>query len=70
MALANDAGLAQPAVDETVAGEPAGRDIGTVRLADDLVTRAQQTGARVTFIEDPDLLRPYGGVAALLRYRI
>lgn len=70
MALANDAGLAQPAVDETVAGEPAGRDIGTVRLADDLVTRAQQTGARVTFIEDPDLLTPYGGVAALLRYRI
>jgi len=70
MALANDGGLANPAVDEAVAGEPAAGDIGTVRLADELVTKAQQTGARVTFIEDGALLKPYGGVAALLRYRI
>jgi peptide chain release factor subunit 1 len=70
MALANDAGVANPAVDEVAAGEPAARDIGTVRLADELVTKAQQTGARVTFIEDGTLLKPYGGVAALLRYRI
>jgi peptide chain release factor subunit 1 len=70
MALANDASVANPAVDEVAAGEPAAGDIGTVRLADELVTKAQQTGARVTFIEDGALLRPYGGVAALLRYRI
>jgi peptide chain release factor subunit 1 len=70
MALANDAGVANPAVDEVAAGEPAARDIGTVRLADELVTKAQQTGARVTFIEDGTLLKPYGGVAALHPYPI
>jgi peptide subunit release factor 1 (eRF1) len=37
--------------------------------ADLLVTRARRTGARVTFIEDPALLAPVGGVGALLRYR-
>jgi peptide subunit release factor 1 (eRF1) len=41
-----------------------------VRLADELVTRAKQTSAKVTFIEDAELLQPHGGVAALLRYRI
>ncbi len=38
--------------------------------ADLLVTRARQTGARVTFIEDPALLGGVGGVGALLRYRL
>lgn len=37
--------------------------------ADMLVTRARQTGARVTFIEDTALLSGVGGVGALLRYR-
>jgi hypothetical protein len=41
----------------------------TVRLSDELVTKAQ-TGARVSFIEDVALLEPYGGVAATLRFRI
>jgi peptide subunit release factor 1 (eRF1) len=41
-----------------------------VRLADELVRRAKQTGATVTFIEDPELLQDYGGVAGLLRFRI
>jgi peptide subunit release factor 1 (eRF1) len=41
-----------------------------LKLADELVTRAQQTGARVRFIEDPDLLKDFGGVGALLRFRI
>jgi peptide subunit release factor 1 (eRF1) len=41
-----------------------------VRLADELITKAKQTSARITFIEDPDLLSGYGGVAALLRFRI
>jgi len=39
-------------------------------LADELVARARQTGARVTFIGDPALLAGVDGVGALLRYRI
>lgn len=35
-----------------------------------LVTRARNTGARVTFIEDSALLADIGGVGALLRYQI
>ena len=42
----------------------------TLVLADELVTRAQQTGARVRFIEDPTLLEPVGGVGGLLRFRL
>lgn len=38
--------------------------------ADLLVTRARQTGARVTFIEDAALLAGVGGCGALLRYRL
>ena len=41
-----------------------------LRLSDELVTRAQQTGARVRMIEDPELLRDHGGVGATLRFRI
>ena len=70
MALANDGGLAQPEVESVAAGEAERTDIGTVRLADELVSKARQTGARITFVEDPSLLERYGGVAALLRYRI
>ena len=69
MAIANDAGIAEPAVEPSAAGEPAAAEMGTVRLADELVTKAQQTGARISFIEDPSLLESYGGVAATLRYR-
>jgi peptide chain release factor subunit 1 len=69
-ALANDTGLLEPAVETAAAGEPAEADAGAVRLADELVTKAKQTGARVTFIEDSSLLEPYGGVAALLRFTI
>ena len=39
-------------------------------LADTLVGIAHQTAAKVTFIEDPYLLKEIGGVGALLRYRI
>jgi len=41
-----------------------------LKLADELVTRAQQTGAAVRFIENSDLLKDFGGVGALLRFRI
>jgi peptide subunit release factor 1 (eRF1) len=70
MAIANDAAVAEPAVEPSAAGEPATAEMGVVRLADELVRKAQQTGARIQFIEDPTLLQPYGGVAATLRYRI
>ena len=69
MALANDAALAEPAVEPSAAGEPASADIGVVRLADELVRKAQQTGARIEFIEDAALLEAHGGVAATPRYR-
>jgi peptide chain release factor subunit 1 len=70
MAIANDAAIAEPAVEPSMAGEPSGADAGTVRLADELVTRAHQIGARICFVEDASLLEPYGGVAATLRYRV
>lgn len=38
--------------------------------ADLLVTRARNTGAQVTFIEDAALLADVGGVGALLRYQL
>lgn len=41
-----------------------------LKLASELVTRAEQTGARVRFIEDPQLLSNFGGVAARLRFRV
>ncbi len=41
-----------------------------VLLPDLLVTKARQTDATVTFIEDPALLAEVGGVGAFLRWRI
>jgi peptide subunit release factor 1 (eRF1) len=41
-----------------------------VALADELVNKAQQTGARVSFIENAELLSSVGGVGALLRFRL
>jgi len=38
-------------------------------LPDLLVTKAKQTSAAVTFIEDSALLESTGGVAAFLRWR-
>ena len=69
LADAEEAGLAEPAVDTTAAGEAAESDPQAVRLADELITKAQQTAARITFIEEPSLLEKHGGVAALLRFR-
>jgi peptide chain release factor subunit 1 len=70
-ALANDSAIAEPAVETVSAGgEAPDAAPEVVRLADELITRAKQTGATVTFVEDPSLLQPYGGVAALLRFTI
>lgn len=70
MAIANDSAIAEPVVEPSAAGEAATAEMGTVRLADELVTKAHQTAAKVCFIEDASLLEAYGGVAASLRYRI
>jgi peptide chain release factor subunit 1 len=69
-ALANDSTLLEPAVEPAAGGEAAEASPRVVRLADELVTRAKQTAATVTFIEDETLLQEYGGVAALLRFAI
>jgi peptide chain release factor subunit 1 len=67
---ANDVSVAEPVLESVSAGEPANTQPEIVRLADELVAKAKQTSARITFIEDADLLSGYGGVAALLRFRI
>ena len=67
---ANDVGVQEPAVEVAAAGEAAEQDPKVVRLADELIAKAKQTSARVRFIEDTSLLAPYGGVAALLRFRV
>jgi peptide chain release factor subunit 1 len=69
-AMANDSTLLEPAVEPAAGGEAAEASPRVVRLADELVTRAKQTAATVTFIEDATLLQEYGGVAALLRFTI
>ena len=53
-----------------LAGEAAQAPAEAVKLADELVTKAAQTSARITFVQDPGLLSEYGGVAGLLRFRI
>jgi len=60
--------MSEPAVTPSAAGEAAEARSETVRLADELITRATQTAAKITFVEDPDLLANYGGVAATLRF--
>jgi len=67
---ANDAVLAEPAVETASAGEAADSSPEVVRLAEELIAKAKQTAAKITFIEDPELLKDYGGVAALLRFTI
>jgi peptide chain release factor subunit 1 len=54
----------------TQTGSPENADQRQLHLSDELVTRAEQTSARIRMIEDPELLRPYGGVGATLRFRI
>lgn len=70
LAIANDSTLLEPAVETAAGGEAAQADPHVVRLADELVRRAKQTGATVTFIEDASLLTSCGGVAALLRFAV
>jgi peptide chain release factor subunit 1 len=55
-------------VDTTATGPDL--DPNRVKLAGELVALAQQTSARIRFIEDASLLADVGGVGALLRFRI
>ena len=45
-------------------------DTERLKIADELVTKAQATSARIRFIENEDLLLDVGGVGALLRFKI
>jgi peptide chain release factor subunit 1 len=43
--------------------------LGSPEVANELVLKARQTGARIRFIEDPALLADVDGVGALLRFK-
>jgi peptide subunit release factor 1 (eRF1) len=65
------AALATPGPVEVDTSRPnAVDDTERYKLADDLVTKAQQTSARIRFVEDPQLLEEVGGVGAVLRFKI
>jgi peptide chain release factor subunit 1 len=70
VAVAHDSALAEPMVETVIAGEAADAPPAAVRLADELVTKAAQTSAKITFVQDAELLAPYGGVAAILRFTV
>jgi peptide subunit release factor 1 (eRF1) len=62
---------AAPGDVQAITTNPAGAaDEKRLKLSDELITRAQQTSARIRFIEDASLLADVGGVGALLRFRI
>jgi peptide chain release factor subunit 1 len=69
VAILSDAEVVEPVVGGQD-GAVANIEADSVIVAADLVARARQTGARITFIEDPALLEEVGGCGALLRYRI
>jgi peptide subunit release factor 1 (eRF1) len=61
---------AAPGMVQVDSSAPTAADEKRFKLSDELVTRAQQTSARIRFIEDASLLADVGGVGALLRFRI
>ena len=69
VAILSDTEVAEPVVaghDGAVAAiEP-----DSVIVADDLIKRARQNSARITFIEDASLLEGVGGCGALLRFPV
>ena len=60
----------QPPDVSVATSAPVADDAEALKLADDLVTKAQQQSARIRFIEDPQLLGEVGGVGAILRFKI
>lgn len=59
---------AEVAAAGTAAVQPA-KELSPKTIADALVSLAGKSGARVTFIEDEELLADVGGVGAFLRYK-
>jgi peptide subunit release factor 1 (eRF1) len=70
VAILSDAEVVEPVVAGQDGGVVANIEADSVIVAADLVARARQTSARITFIEDPSLLEEVGGCGAFLRYRI
>ena len=68
--ILSDAEVVEPTVAASDPAAVSNTEPDSVIVAHELVTRAQQTSAKVTFIEDPALLAEFGGVGATLRYRI
>ena len=68
--ILSDAEVVEPVVAASDPAAVSNTEPDSVIVAHELVARAQQTSAKVFFIEDPALLAEYGGVGALLRYRI
>jgi peptide subunit release factor 1 (eRF1) len=65
------AALAVGQADELIlSASPASLGDDGEAVAEELVTQARQTSAAITFIDDPELLAPVGGVAVMLRYRV
>lgn len=63
--------LDRPPAERAAAGEPLPAEGTPVeRTAEELVTRAAQTAAKVTFIEDHALLQDVDGVGAFLRFKL
>jgi peptide chain release factor subunit 1 len=69
VAILSDNEVVEPVV-AGADGAVASLEPDSVIVADDLVTRARQTSARISFIENESLLAEVGGVGAILRYRI
>jgi peptide subunit release factor 1 (eRF1) len=67
-ALPPDSAPGKVAVATSAPGDYA--DSARMKLANELVTRAHQQGARIRFIEDPELLADIGGVGAILRFKL
>jgi peptide chain release factor subunit 1 len=57
-------------VDVDTSAPDADLDTERLKLADELVTKAHATSARIRFVEDASLLWEVGGVGALLRFKI
>lgn len=70
VAILSDAEVVEPIVAGDDGGTVANIEADSVIVAADLVARARQTSARITFVEDPALLEEVGGCGAFLRYRI
>ena len=70
VAVLSDAEVVEPVVAGDDGGTVANIEADSVIVAADLVARARQTSARITFVEDPALLEEVGGCGAFLRYRI